>query len=372
MQTRHHLLPGSPPGTQREIVSHHYGVPGSDRKVYIQASLHADELPGMLVAHHLRERLRHLEAEGRLAGEVVVVPVANPIGLAQSVLRTNAGRFDLASGANFNRHYPALAEAVAARVAQRLGPDGDANAKVIRAALVEAIAELPAPTELAGQRKILLGLAADAEVVLDLHCDGEALVHLYTATPLWPAAEPLARCLGAEATLLAQASGDDPFDEACSQTWSQLAARFAGRFPVPLACLSVTVELRGMADVSHELADADAAALVAFLAHRGIVAGTAPALAPLRRAATRLDAVDVLVAPVAGVVVFRRALGEWVAAGDVVVDVVDPLSGQVHAVASRTDGLLFAREAQRHASAGRGLAKIAGSVTVRSGKLTSE
>ena len=35
----------------------------------------------MLVAQHLRRRLLALEAEGRVLGEVVLVPAANPIGL---------------------------------------------------------------------------------------------------------------------------------------------------------------------------------------------------------------------------------------------------------------------------------------------------
>ena len=375
MQTHHHPLPGSTAGTRREIVSRHYGPAGTAQKVYVQASLHADELPGMLVAHRLCERLAALEAEGRLAGEVVVVPVANPIGLSQAVLRTNVGRFDLASGDNFNRHYPSLDAAVAARIEGRLCADAEANVALIRTELRTAIAALPATTELEGQRRVLLGLAADASVVLDLHCDGEALLHLYTATPLWPEAEPLARCIGAEATLLAVDSGDDPFDEACSQTWWRLRERFAkpgtSGFPIPLACLSATVELRGMADVSHTLADADAAALVAYLQHSGVVCGAAAAMPPLRARATALEAVDVLVAPVTGIVVFRRALGERIAAGDHVLDVVDPITGQAHAVHAKSAGLLFARESQRHATAGRSLCKIAGEVPVRRGKLTS-
>ena len=190
-----------------------------------------------------------------------------------------------------------------------------------------------------------------------------------------PEAEPLARCIGAEATLLAVDSGDDPFDEACSQTWWRLRERFAkpgtSGFPIPLACLSATVELRGMADVSHTLADADAAALVAYLQHSGVVCGAAAAMPPLRARATALEAVDVLVAPVTGIVVFRRALGERIAAGDHVLDVVDPITGQAHAVHAKSAGLLFAREAQRYATAGWSLCKIAGEVPVRRGKLTS-
>jgi uncharacterized protein len=372
MQIRHHPLSGAPLGTRREIVSFHYGPADTGRKVYIQASLHADELPGMLVAHHLRQRLLTLEAAGRLRGEVVVVPVANPIGIGQTVLLKNEGRFDLASGENFNRHYPALFDLAVPRLEGTLGADAAANAAVIRAALRSLVEAVPADTELASQRKTLLGLAIDAEVVLDLHCDAESLLHLYTGTALWPQAEPLARCTGARASLLADESGDHPFDEACSQIWWQLEAHFRGRYPIPMGCLSVTLELRGEADVSHALAVADADALIAFLTHRGIVDGPVPVLPPLRDPATPLAGVDVLKAPVSGVVVYVRDLGETIRAGEVVLQVIEPISGVVHPVASRTDGLFFARESQRYTRAGRSLAKVAGAVPVRSGKLSSD
>jgi hypothetical protein len=35
-------------------------------------------------------------------------------------------------------------------------------------------------------------LAIDADLVLDLHCDGEAALHLYTTPGCWPALQPLA------------------------------------------------------------------------------------------------------------------------------------------------------------------------------------
>ena len=77
--------------------------------MYVQASLHAEELPGMLAAFHLRALLDQAEAAGRLRGEVVLVPVANPIGLAQRIDHKPMGRFELDSSENFNRHYPDLA-----------------------------------------------------------------------------------------------------------------------------------------------------------------------------------------------------------------------------------------------------------------------
>ena len=371
MLTRYHPLPGAAFGTQRSLTSFHYGPSATGRKVYVQASLHADELPGMLVAHHLRQRLAALESAGSLKGEVVVVPVANPIGLSQSVMRRYVGRFELASGQNFNRHYPALFAPVRDLVDGRLGDDEALNAGLIRAAMREVVAALPAADELSAQRRTLMGLACDAEVVLDLHCDSEALTHLYTGTPLWPQAEPLARLIGSHASLLALESGDNPFDEACSQTWWQLAEHFKGR-AIPMGCFSVTVELRGERDVSHPMAEADADALVAFLMVRGIVDGAPPVLPPLLRPATPLDGTEVITTPVAGVIAYRRALGDWLQPGDAVADVVDPLSGEVHTLSTGIEGLLLTREAQRWTTAGRPLVKVVGATPVRSGKLSSD
>jgi len=372
MQTRHHPLHGSSLLTRREIISFHYGPADSGHKVYVQASLHADELPGMLVAHHLRLRLAQLENEGRLRAEIVVVPVANPMGLGQALLRMPIGRFELASGENFNRHYPALFEPVRARVEPRLGDDAQANARLVREALHGIAQALPEDHELMSQRKTLLALACDADVVLDLHCDSEAVAHLYTGTPLWPEVEPLARLLGAQASLLALESGDNPFDEACSQTWWQLADHFRGRHPIPLGCLSVTVELRGETSVTHPQAAADAAALLDFLALRGLVDAPVPALPPLLQPATPLNGTEVVSAPAAGVVAYHREPGEKVKAGDLIADVIDPISGEVHALHTRTDGLFFARDRVRYAVAGRALFKVAGSVPIRTGKLSSD
>jgi uncharacterized protein len=371
MQERCHPLSHAPLGTRREIVSFHYGDPACARKVYVQASLHADELPGMLVAHHLRRRLERLEGEGALRCEVVVVPLTNPIGLAQSVLRSPQGRFELHGGENFNRHYAPLLERVLPRVEGRLGADAAANTALIRAALREAVAEVDAPTELACLRKILLGLACDAEVVLDLHCDGESVLHLYTGTPLWPEVEPLARYLGAHATLLAKASGDDPFDEACSQTWWQLAERLQGRAAVDLGCIAVTVELRGQAEVSHALAEADADALIDFLRHRALVDGPSRPLPPLLRPATPLAGSESVKSPVSGLLVLLRHPGDEVAVGDALAEVIDPLSASVHVIRSGTAGVMYARETRRFVLAGGGVCKVAGQHALRSGKLLS-
>ncbi len=368
MQVNRHSLLSPAPGTQRELVSLHYGKPG-DQKAYIQASLHADELPGMLVAHHLRQQLDALDAAGQISGEIILVPMANPIGLAQHLLHMHEGRFELTTGENFNRHYPEQTEAVAQAVEARLSSDAAANVAMLRHALKAAVEASPADTELQSLRRTLMGLSCDADIVLDLHCDAQALLHLYTETPCWPDCEPLARFLGARVTLTAQESGDSPFDEACSQVWWKWAKRFEGRFPVPQACLSVTVELRGAADVTHELAAADAKHIVDFLRWRGLIAGDKPTLPAAVGDARPLAGSMPIKSPVAGVLTFLKEVGAEVKAGDLLAHVIDPVTAQVTELKSPVDGLLFARDFLRFAYAGMRVAKVAGHQATRTGKL---
>lgn len=370
MQIQSHPLLSPAPGTQRELISLHYGQTGGT-KAYIQASLHADELPGMLVAHHLRLKLNALQAAGRITGEIILVPMANPIGLSQYALHMHLGRFEATSGENFNRHYPDQSEAAALAAESELGQDAAHNVQVLRRELKKAVAASEADTELKSLRRTLMGLSCDADIVLDLHCDAQAVLHLYTETPCWPECEALARYLGARLTLLAQDSGDKPFDEACSQVWWQWAQRFAGRFPIPQACLSVTVELRGAADVEHGLAEADAQNIIDFLTHRGLISG-APAPMPAAVGDARPLAGSMPIkAETAGLLTFLCQAGETVAAGDVLAHVICPLTAEVAELKSPVDGLFFARDFVRFATAGMKVGKVAGREALRTGKLLS-
>src|SRR5580693_1072355 len=68
MQTQTHPLIAPTLGTARNLTSFHYG-PGGGQKIYIQSSLHADELPGMLVAWRLRKHLAALKRQASCAAK---------------------------------------------------------------------------------------------------------------------------------------------------------------------------------------------------------------------------------------------------------------------------------------------------------------
>src|SRR5262245_20547776 len=140
------LLPHSP-GAVRQLVVHRYGQPGARPKTYLHGSLHADEHPPMLMLHHLIRRLDEAERAGQIRGEIVVVPMANPIGVSQVVNAAQLGRYELAGGGNFNRNWPDLFDGLADQVGSQLTADPVRNITIVRAAIMANLKALTATNE---------------------------------------------------------------------------------------------------------------------------------------------------------------------------------------------------------------------------------
>ena len=243
-------LPGGSVGTRRHLVVHRYGEPGARPKAYLQAALHADEIPPMLVQHHLIRLLDEADRAGGIIGEIVIVPVANPIGVGQVVNDTLIGRHELGGAGNFNRNWPDLSNGLAERVRGRLGADRTANVAAVREAMGEYLADQHATSEMTSLRLALAGLAYDADIVLNMHCDNEALPHLFLIPAHRPLATDLVAETGGRAVMLSDDFGGRRFDESFSAPWVRLAAALGGAYPLPAACLAATIEYRGTADVA--------------------------------------------------------------------------------------------------------------------------
>ena len=362
--TKHHALPCPGIGTERRLTVHRYGMRGARPKAYFQGALHADEVPGLMVQHHLARLLNEAAAAGGILGEIVLVPYANPIGLAQFVNGDHMGRYDMKGGGNFNRNWPDLLEPLTERIDGKLSREPEANVSLIRGILNELLASRQPEGELAALRHILLREAIDADLVFDLHCDDESLLYLYTLPAFWPEASDLAAELGCAAVLLADPSGGNPFDETFSSLWTRLAERFP-EHPVPLACFSTTLELRGQADVSDALGARDAAALFRILQRRGLLAGDPGPLPALTAQVADFTAVDNIKAPATGIVSYKVEPGARVREGEVIAELIDPgadtCEAARHVVASRTEGLLLTRLLHKYVMAGSSIAKVVGS-----------
>ncbi len=370
MQRIDHPLPWSHLGSERQLSVFRFGA--GSRKVYIQASLHADELPGMRTAWELKKRLGELEANGQLHGVIELVPVANPIGLDQYVQSSHLGRFELGSGKNFNRAFFELSGPVGDLIGGQLGTDAAANVALIRRTMGQVLDRLPAPgSQLEALHRLLLRHACEAEITLDLHCDFEAAIHLYALPQHWPQWQPLAARLKAGVALLCEDSGGSSFDESCSAPWLRLARDFP-RAAIPPANLATTLELGSMGDTRVEQAQANCEAILGFLAEQGLISGDWPPAPDACCEGMPFEGTQYLFAPHHGVVSFLREAGEWVEEGDALFEVVDPLQDKVSVVRAGTRGVLFALDRGRYTQPGIWQAKVAGRDAIRAGKLIND
>jgi len=370
MQRIDHSLPWSHLGTERRLSVFRFGA--GTRKVYIQASLHADELPGMRTAWELKKRLTELESQGQLKGIVELVPVANPIGLDQHLQGSHLGRFELGSGKNFNRAFYELSGPVGELIGDRLGNDAQANIALIRQTMGQVLDDLPTPaSQLEALHRLLLRHACDADITLDLHCDFDAAIHLYALPQHWPQWQSLAARLQAGVALLAEDSGGNSFDESCSSPWLRLAKAYP-HAAIPAANLATTLELGSIGDTRIDQAQANCEAILGFLAEQGFIAGQWPVAPSQCCEGMPFAGTEYLFPPHHGVVSFLRSAGEWVEKGEALFEVVDPLNDRVSTVCAGTSGVLFAIDRGRYTQPGIWLAKVAGREAIRVGKLSSD
>ena len=344
METELIDLDGDTPGIRLSLAVHRFcGLDGgSAPSVYLQAALHADELPGAAALHFLGRMLRAAEAEKRIRGDITLVPLANPIGGAQRILHDNMGRFDIASGTNFNRAFPALDPS-----------DGDPHAQLDT---ILADAGLPATERL---KHLLLSMAMKADIVLDLHCDAEAIPYVYLPNACWPDAADLPALLSSKGVILWDEPGAEAFEEAAISPFLMAGA---GSWPY----LSSTVEFRGQGDVSPEIAEADARGLFDFLVVRGVIAPTEgeknEGAEPWDGTPTDINHIEVVTAPAGGLVLYHAAPGDAVAEGDVVATIVsEPATEKPEAVLTAPQaGTIMSRRRERFLRRGDDVFKLLG------------
>ncbi|PTE09916.1 succinylglutamate desuccinylase/aspartoacylase domain-containing protein [Mesorhizobium helmanticense] len=324
---------------------------GSDRaapSAYLQAALHAGELPGVVAIDALMPMLTKAEAEGRIQGDVTIVPQANPVGRAQYHFGEHQGRFHLGTRNNFNRGFPLLAAPDT-----KLLPD---------TALGTADQRL---------KTRLLQLSIGHDIVLDLHCDDEGLAYLYVHTSLWPHMADCAAAMGVDAVVLWDEDTDGTFEGASIMPYQNVPADVA-RFDRRVA---TTVEYRGMLDVDGALAASDAEGLYRLLVARGALVDTAlPAPAPFTGTVAPLENIDMMPAPRAGAVLYDVKPGDRVTKGARLATIVHApgeADGRTEVFAPQA-GLILTRRSRRIIRGGEDLLKLVGdskSADARSGTL---
>jgi uncharacterized protein len=370
-------LLGDTPGRSTELNYFRIGSEHADRKVYLQAALHADEQPGILILHHLLQLLREADAAGELKAQFVLFPMVNPLGMGDIEFGQHQGRYNRATGVNHNRDWPSLYDAVGEGLVAKLGNDAGENVVRVRAALRSWAESLPTGTVLQQWRQCLIAEACDADYVFDLHCDDDSLVHIFTLPQLADTMQQLANWCGAAATLFAEDSGGGSFDEVWPAIWLRLAAACRDK-PVPLAVVSCTLEYRSRFDTFDAQNHQDALNLYGYFQEQGLISGALRGHKSEARAGTDLRATEYLRAPQSGLLAFHVEPGDWVEKGDRIAELIQ-LDGAGAFVdrtplLAGTSGQVISRKTIKYVWAGANVCKIVGSeiLEARSGNLLSD
>jgi predicted deacylase len=299
------------------------------------------------------------------------MPAVNPLGLGQQSLRHHIGRYDTNTGVNFNRRWPDLFTAVRTQLSGRLGDDEVFNVNLIRTAVARWIDAQQPRTTAEQLRLLVLREAHDAEFVLDLHCDDDSLIHIFTSPELMPELQDLADWMGAAATLTAADSGGGSFDEVLPQLYRKVAQANPGK-PVPMASAAATLEYRGQADVFDTTGADDARRLWGFLCGRNLIDADAGEPPPRAAEAPPLEATEFVRTDRPGLVAYRVELGERVRKGQPVADLI-AMDGPEAFMArtpilAGTDGLVLSRRLLKYAPRGASIMKIVGTAVQPSRK----
>ena len=371
------VLVGDSPGRSTELNYFRIGPADATKKVYLQAALHADEQPGILILHHLLQLLRDADAAGELNAQFVLFPMVNPLGMGDIEFGQHQGRYNRSSGINHNRDWPVLYDAVGPGLVAKLGADAAENILLIRDALREWAENLPRVTAFEQWRQCAISEACDADYVFDVHCDDDSLVHIFTIPQQAENMQQLANWTGAAATLLAEDSGGGSFDEVWPAVWLRLAGACPDK-PVPLSVVSCTLEYRGQFDTFDNLNRQDAQNLYGYFQEQGLISGKAVGEKNEAAAPTDLRATEYLRAPQAGLLAYSVELGDRVEKGEHVADLIQ-LDGEGAFVAripllAGTSGQVISRKINKYVWANANISKIVGTEILesRDGNLLSD
>ncbi|MHA6641665.1 M14 family metallopeptidase [Mesorhizobium sp. A623] len=311
---------------------------GSDKSApsaYLQAALHAGELPGTVAIDALMPKLAKAEAEGRIQGAITLVPWANPVGRAQYHFGDHQGRFHLGTRTNFNRDFPLIDS-----------PD------------TSLLPTESAPTTIDERlKRRLLKLSIGHDIVLDLHCDDEGVAYLYVPAKLWPAMQDCAATIGVDAVLLWEGASGSAFEEASFNPYINAdKARYE-------TLAVTTVEYRGINDVDGASAEADAEGLYRLLVARGVITDAAlPTPGPFKGVVAPLENIDMMPSPAAGAILYDVKPGDRVEKGARLATIVHApgeVGGRTEVFAPQA-GYILTRRSRRIIRTGEDLLKLVG------------
>lgn len=341
---------------QHVFTAYRFVGDGTGPAVYIQAGIHGNEHPGILVAVRLIELIEGILSTHPLKGSITIVPLCNPIAQSQIAQGEILGRFDIHTGKNFNRHFPDLVNKVIDKCRATSGENIDIN--MVRAVLKDML-DKHTHDDLSEQMKAnLFQLASQHDIVIDLHADNRSILHVYTPEHGTDITRILTAELGCNLALTGAHDSKGGLDDALNYFWSTIQSEFSLK-TLPVA---YTIELRGRYDIDEKLTTQDATALFNFLCRTDVLDDKVPARQN-SLAVYPVSGIDSPKAPRSGALKLHRKLGDHIVEGDLIAEIME-LNGAdgdaTIALQSVTDGILFCYSFHGVVPQGQTVYKIAG------------
>lgn len=220
------------------------------KKAYLQANLHGAELVGNAVIHQLIEFLMALD-DTKLAGEIWLVPVCNPLSTNQRTHYFSTGRYNIYDGKDWNRifwDYEKECDDLDDFAQSQISLDPLEIRKNylerIQSAFKKQLEKLQSPSSLPFSdryRYQLQSLCLDANYVIDIHSSSnQSIDYLYC----FQSREESAKAFLLDYGILMNEYDGDAFDEAFMKPWLALEKKLTelGK-PVRFDIDSWTLEL---------------------------------------------------------------------------------------------------------------------------------
>ncbi|GAA0787646.1 MULTISPECIES: succinylglutamate desuccinylase/aspartoacylase family protein [Pseudomonadati] len=294
------------------------GTDSTAPAVYVQANVHGAEVQGNAVIYQLMSMLENCQ----VLGDIVLAPLANPLGINQKSGEFTLGRFDPITGVNWNREYLDHKVDVAAWYFEHQSLSDAQLIQAYKSMLVEACeSKLQQPWGITTGHRLavsLQSLAHRADIVLDLHTGPKSCKHLYC--PEYDMRS--ARFFSIPYSLIIPNSFGGAMDEAAFCPWWQLteyAASQGRHFTVPVAAFTLELASQERIDMADALVDAKG--IMAYLSHRGVIKEVIqPAEMP--RYACYLKDYKKFHAPQSGMVEYCATVGQPLLAGQTLVNML--------------------------------------------------
>ena len=334
-----------------EVYSFNSNKPGP--KIYIQAGIHGNEPPGILLASQLVEKIRRLSADNAVFSELTIVPLCNPLALEQISYGEIIGRFDVNSGINFNRNFADVSQQVLAAASNYQKLASNTAQKLA----IDMLSEIEASDTASRMKLELQKLAYAHDLVIDLHADTKSVLHIYAPERLDGEIEKLASALNCDLVLESPPHSDGGFDDSFNYFWSEIEAELIDPEKKPQAC---TVELRGRYDIDESLLIEDLSALIQFLFRPA--SGQPDNYGNQPKISLTLN-IDTVIATRLSCFRPIARLGQEVKKGDKVGEFLDPKNlgeGEPMPLIANIDGLFFTHSHLGVVPKGHTLYKIAG------------